>query len=176
MVDEIGPITAIGALWDRAIGRQQPPALMIINGDAAELRHQRLLAVDQRTDSLDLHRATAFGFQTLNQPQQQQRALPHDAFGIGGKRLGQVQAMHVHFRQRTVAGRQDFPNRQRSQGTADHQQQQHHKTGITLHVSTLRKSGFRSSHHSNVGTHRGNRFQSASIQAVCAGCSNRVCG
>lgn len=150
-------------------------AVPVINGDAAELWHQRLLAVDQALDALNLRRAVALGFQTFDQPEQEQRALPDDAFGVGVERTGQVQAMHVDFRQRTLARRPDFPDCQRSQGTADHQQQEHYKASITLHVSTLRKSGIHSSHHSNVGTHGGHVFRGASIQAVCSGCSNRVC-
>ncbi|MNN01975.1 hypothetical protein D3C81_1146110 [compost metagenome] len=136
MMNEIGSINTAGTDRNRPVRRHQPMTISVIDGDTAHLWHQRLLAVDQRTQALDLRGATAFGFQAFDQPEQQQRTLPDNAFGIGLECLGQVQPVHVDFLQRAIARRQHFPDGQRRQGAADDQQQEDDEVGITLHEST----------------------------------------
>jgi hypothetical protein len=72
MMDEIGAITAVRPGGNRPVGRHQPAALSVVDGDATELRHQRFLALDQGTQPLNLRGATAFGFQTFDKAEQQQ--------------------------------------------------------------------------------------------------------
>lgn len=116
---------------------------VVVNSDATELRHQRSLPVDQSLEPFDLRWATAFSFQTFDESEQKQRALPDNAFGIRRKCLRQVQTVDIDFIQCSIPRAQYLPDGQRCQGTADYQQQEHYKVSITLHFSTYGKSGFR---------------------------------
>ncbi|GAB5342923.1 hypothetical protein PFUM301598_14000 [Pseudomonas fluorescens] len=86
--------------------------LIIVNGDTAQLWHQRLLAAYQRPQPLNLRRSAAFGFQAFDKPEQQQRALADDAFGISGERLSKVQAMDVDFLQCSISRGKHLPDSQ----------------------------------------------------------------
>src|SRR5476651_2146759 len=110
MMNEIGTINAVRPGGNRPIGRHQPAALIIVDGDATELWHQRLLSVDQHTQALDLRRANTFGFQAFDESEQKQRALADNTFRVSSKRLGKVQAMDIHFLQCSISRAQYFPD------------------------------------------------------------------
>ncbi|MCY1462414.1 hypothetical protein D9M71_801850 [compost metagenome] len=87
MVDEIGAITAVRPNRNWSVGRHQPAALIIVDGDATKLWHQRFLTVNQGTQPFNLRGAATFDFQTFDEAEQQQRTLADDAFGVRRKSL-----------------------------------------------------------------------------------------
>ncbi|BAQ81470.1 DNA-binding helix-turn-helix protein [Pseudomonas sp. St29] len=112
MMNEISPIAAVRPGRNGPIGRHQPTALIIVDGDATELWHQRLLPADQLTQALNLCGAAPFGFQALDEPEQKRRALADNAFGVGSQRLGQIQAMDIHIPQYLLSRCPHFPDSQ----------------------------------------------------------------
>ncbi|MNY18880.1 hypothetical protein D3C86_1522890 [compost metagenome] len=112
MMNEIGTISAVRPGWNRPVGGHQPASLIIVDRDTTELWHQRHLAVDQCTEPLNLRRAATFGFQAFDKPEQKQRALTDNAFGVSSKRLGKVQAMDIHVLQCPISRGQYLPDSQ----------------------------------------------------------------
>lgn len=111
-MNEVGPVTTVGSGRNDTVGGHQPTAFVVIDSDTTELWHQGLLPADQRTEALYLRRSTALGFKTLDETEQEQRALPDNAFGIGRERLGKVQPVDVHLLQHPISRGNHLPEGQ----------------------------------------------------------------